>query len=175
MKNSLFIFLMMLSFSAWADCPDEYSSLTDTLSEPMRKGREIIAVAKGTLGTELDEDGFLVSSVDVTGSYGLAIPPGRYLVSYTYYWGQGCIYDEEKPRRPGEIEFEKNHIAYFAISRWHGRTLATPENYSNGLFLVGKNIIYKDQEGSKQRIEQALFEQNVLKGVPKKFWLLERP
>jgi hypothetical protein len=175
MKSTLYIALMTLSLNVWADCPDENISLTDKLSEPMRKGSEIIAVVKGTLGTEVDEDGFLVSAVDVTGSYGLEIPSGRYLLNYSNYWGQGCFWYEEKPRRPDENVFKKPPTVYFAISRFHGRTLATPENYRNGLFLVGKNIIYEDQESSKQRIEQTLFEQNVLKGIPKKFWLPERP
>ncbi|MDR6913437.1 hypothetical protein J2X66_000284 [Pseudomonas sp. 3296] len=182
MKNSLHIILMMLSFSAWADCPDENSDLLDKLSKQMRKGSEIIAVVKGTLGTlagtgtdsEADEY-WDVSTVEVTQSYGLAIPAGRYFINYTSYWGQGCIYDEEKPRRPSESEHEKSTTVYFAISRLYGNTLTTPENEERGLFLINDKVLYQRQDGSKYHIEQRLFEHKVLTGIPKKLWQPEHP
>ncbi|VVP44816.1 hypothetical protein [Pseudomonas fluorescens] len=175
MRKMLSAVLMALSLSAWADCPDENTDLPDKLSKPMRKGSEIIAVVKGTLGTEVDEDGFLVSTVYVTHSYGLAISAGKYLISNLSYWGQRCLFYDERPRRPGGIELEKNTTIYFAISRFHGRTLVTPENEEHGLFLVNSNIHYEGQDGSKSHIKQTLFEHYVLTGVPKKFWLLGDP
>lgn len=44
--------LIAFSLNVWADCPDEHANLTDQLSKPLRKGNEIIAVVRGTLGTE---------------------------------------------------------------------------------------------------------------------------
>ncbi|MDR6918970.1 hypothetical protein J2X66_005875 [Pseudomonas sp. 3296] len=173
--NILYVVLMSLSFSTWADCPEAIPSLMDNLSRPMLKGNEIIAVVKGTLGTEGDEGGFLVSTVEVTQSYGLAIPKGKYLISYTSHWGNGCIFDEDRPRRPDESEIEKGLQVYFAVSRFYGRTLVTPEYESHGLFLVENEIQYEDSEGTKRHIEQVLFERNILTGVPKKLWLIEHP
>jgi hypothetical protein len=173
MKKIWFTVLMALSLSAWADCAEKSPYLPDKLSKPMRKGSEIIAVVKGTLGTEEDEDGFLVSNLDVIRSYGLDVPAGKFLISYEDLWGQACFWYAEKPRRPGDLEFEKNTTVYFAISRLHGRTLVTPEDEEHGLFLVNDKILYESQDGSKHYIKQALFERNVLTGVPKKFWLPE--
>ena len=159
--------LFCFSFNVWAHCPDESAILTDTLRLPIGKNG-IIAVVKGTLSTEEDEDGFLVSNINVITSYGLAISPGNYLISEENLWGMDCVFYQERMRRPHEKE--SNDVVYFALSRFHGRTFVTPENESYGFFLVNKKVFYKNSSGVTQHIEQSLFERNLLTGIPKKYW-----
>lgn len=161
----LFSFLVSLCVSA--ACPDENVSLPDILSSPLGKS-SIIAVVKGTLGTAADQDGFLVSTLDVTQSYGLVIPAGKYFVKEANYWGADCIYYQEKARRP--YDEDNNNPVYFALTRIHGHTLVTSENEDYGLFIKDKYVQYQRPSHALMRIDQNVFQQNIFRGIPKQYW-----
>lgn len=159
--------LLMLPLITWADCPEDNPDLTQTLSQPIGENG-IIAMVKGTEVAKENEEGFLEAYIEVQQSYGLIIPQGKYLIAEENLWGNGCIFYQEN------IKFynydNKDKTIYLALSRVHGNTVVTPANEGNGLFVEDTRVFYKYVDDSLSYIEQAQFERNVLKGIPKKRW-----
>lgn len=124
--------------------------LTQMLSHPIGRG-QIIAIVKGSIHPDIapdiervpDEEA-AVDYFDVTHSYGLIIPPGRYILSVSNTWGMGCIYYAQRPKLhdSGDVK----DPVYLAISRVHGRTLVVPQGVEHGLLLDRYEVVYRRDE-----------------------------
>ncbi|QBH95032.1 hypothetical protein EKN56_00525 [Limnobaculum zhutongyuii] len=168
MKTGLFLLLIFICSGAWANCDDTSPDLANMLSHPIGS-KEIIAVVKGSIHPEFDAEGQVyVDYFDITQSYGLTIPNGRYLLKVNRNWGNECHFyaEDVKLHEQGDGE----GTIYLALSRIYGRTLVMPEGTGFGLSLNNNMVIYRTDDREVKQIEQRLFERHVLKGIPTRFW-----
>ncbi|MBK5145667.1 hypothetical protein I2494_18495 [Budviciaceae bacterium BWR-B9] len=168
MKRGLFLLLIFACSGTWANCDDTSPDLANMLSHPIGS-QEIIAVVKGSIHPEFDAEGQVyVDYFDITHSYGLAIPNGRYLLKVNRYWGNECHFyaEDVKLHEQGDAK----GTVYLALSRVHGHTLVMPEGTGFGLSLNNNRVIYQADDRDVKQIEQRLFERHVLKGIPLSLW-----
>lgn len=165
------ILFSLISLNVCASCPENLPDLSDMLRKPLGKG-EIIAIVKGHWYPTFDHEiGSYVDYFEVKQSYGLVIAHGRYKVMESSTWGNNCAYYREFTKLH-DTEDKKGTI-YLALSRIHGRVLATPEAAGHGFYLTNGQIYYKNSDEKLQFMAQRTFENHLLQGINPSWWIKE--